>query len=87
MSSINTVTSIQSIERNQPVNLRSMKQNLFSLQKLAIKYNRWSLYQTLLEYEDTIRCHKEIVEKYPYDGKSTFAELLEKETKKIAHSN
>ena len=48
MSSINTVTSIQSIERNQPVNLRSMKQNLFSLQKLAVKYNRWSLYQTLL---------------------------------------
>jgi len=42
--------------------------------------NDWQYYRRLvfLQHPETKAAKKEILEKYPYDGKSTFSELLAK---------
>ena len=47
---------------------------------LALLTNDWQYYRKLafLQHPETKAARKEILEKYPYDGKSTFAELLAK---------
>ena len=88
MTSINRIEPISrispslQIERVKPVTIKSMKQNLLALQSKACIYNSWEYYQQILEIQENIRCHQEILKKYPYDGKSTFAELLAKEIEK-----
>ena len=79
---ISRISPSLQIERAKPVTLKSMKQDLLALQYRACKYNSWECYQQILELQENIRCHQEILEKYPYDGKSTFAELLAKEIEK-----
>ena len=66
---ITRIVPSQQIERTEPVTIKSMKQDLLALQYRACKYNSWE-------------CYQQILEKYPYDGKSTFAELLAQEIKK-----
>ena len=87
---ITRIVPSQQIERTEPVTIKSMKQDLLALQYRACKYNSWECYQQILELQENIRCHQKklskiarnIFEKYPYDGKSTFAELLAQEIKK-----
>jgi len=47
---------------------------------LALLTNDWQYYRRLvfLQHPETKAAKKEILEKYPYDGKSTFSELLAK---------
>lgn len=82
IEAISRIIPSQQIERTEPVTLKSMKQDLLALQYRACKYNSWECYQRIRELQENIRCHQEILEKYPYDGKSTFAELLAQEIKK-----
>ena len=82
IESISRIIPSQQIEKTEPITLKSMKQNLLALQSKACIYNSWEYYQQILEIQENIRCHQEILEKYPYDGKSTFAELLAKEIEK-----
>lgn len=79
---ISRISPSLQIERVKPVTIKSMKQNLLALQSKACIYNSWKCYQQILEIQENIRCHQEILEKYPYDGKSTFAELIAKEIEK-----
>ena len=71
---------------NAPYEVREVKQDIVYLRQKALLLQRnavltgdWSYYAQLLDIQDRIRCHKEILEKYPYDGKSTFEELLKKD--------
>ena len=79
---ISRIIPRQPIKEIEPITIKSMKQDLLALQYRACKYNSWECYQQILEIKENIRCHQEILEIYHYDGKSTFAELLEKEIKK-----
>lgn len=79
---ISRIIPRQPIKEIEPITIKSMKQDLLALQYRACKYNSWECYQQILEIKENIRCHQEILEKYPYDGKSTFAELLAKEIEK-----
>lgn len=47
---------------------------------LALLTNDWQYYRRLafLQHPETKAARKEIFEKYPYDGKSSFSELLAK---------
>ena len=49
---------------------------------MACKYGSWNYYQNILELQVQIKNRQEIMDEYPYDGKSTFAELLAQEIKK-----
>ena len=80
---LESVHRIKAIESTYEV--RAVKQNIVYLRQKALLLQRnavltgdWTYYAQLLDIQDRIRCHKEILEKYPYDGKSTFAECLEK---------
>lgn len=79
---ISRIIPSQQIEKTEPITIKSMKQDLLALQYRACKYNSWECYQQILEIQENIRCLQEILEKYPYDGKSTFAELLAQEITK-----
>lgn len=76
---ISRIIPRQPIKKTEPITLKSMKQDLLALQYRACKYNSWECSQQI---QENIRCHQEILEKYPYDGKSTFAELLAQEIEK-----
>ncbi len=80
---VSQVAPIYIIESTEPVSFESMKLDLLALQSKVYKYNNWEYFQKMMELQENIRCHQEILEKYPYDGKSTFAELLEQEWKKL----
>jgi len=56
--------------------LTNLKQLLLKTQYRAAKSCNWLDYQAVLELQDFIHCREEIAEKYPYDGKSSFSELL-----------
>lgn len=79
---ISRIIPRQLIKEIEPITIKSMKQDLLALQYRAWKYNSWECYQQILEIKENIRCHQEILEIYPYDGKSNFAELLAKEIEK-----
>lgn len=79
---ISRIIPRQPIKEIEPITIKSMKQDLLALQYRACKYNSWECYQQILEIKENIRCHQEILEIYPYDGKSTFAELLAQEIEK-----
>lgn len=57
------------------------------LERMAVITGDWYYYNKLLnvrrERMEVEAAHKEILEKYPYDGKSTFAELLIAEINKV----
>lgn len=61
------------------------------LERMAVITNDWYYYNKLLnlrrERMEVEAAHKEILEKYPYDGKSTFAELLTAEINKVNSNN
>ena len=86
--SINRIEAIQgrvtspTVVRPVTQSITQMKRELLANQYMACKYDSWSYYLNILELQEQIRCHQEIMEKYPYDGKSTFAELLAKEIEK-----
>ena len=80
---LESVHKIKAIESTYEV--REVKQDIVYLRKKALLLHRnavltgdWTYYVQLLDIQDRIRCHKEILEKYPYDGKSTFAEYIDK---------
>ena len=79
---ISRIIPSQPIKEIEPITIKSMKQDLLALQYRACKYNSWECYQQILEIKENIRCHQEILEKYLYDGKSNFAELLAQEIEK-----
>lgn len=87
MSNIDTIRGLESVHRIKAIEstyeVREVKQDIVYLRKKALLLQRnavltgdWTYYAQLLDIQDRIRCHKEILEKYPYDGKSTFAECL-----------
>ena len=89
MSNIDIIRGLESVHRIKAIEstyeVREEKQDIVYLRKKALLLQRnavltgdWTYYAQLLDIQDRIRCHKEILEKYPYDGKSTFAECLEK---------
>lgn len=89
MSNIDTIRGLESVHRIKAIEstyeVREVKQDIVYLRKKALLLQRnavltgdWTYYAQLLDIQDRIRCHKEILEKYPYDGKSTCAECLEK---------
>ena len=86
--SINRIEAIQgrvtipTVVRPVTQSITQMKRELLANQYMACKYGSWSYYQNILELQEQIKCRQEIMEKYPYDGKSTFAELLAKEIEK-----
>lgn len=57
------------------------------LERMAVLTGDWRYYDRLLEVRsrriEAEAARKEILEKYPYDGKSTFSELLAEEISKI----
>ena len=55
----------------------------YAYRKMAAVTGSWSYYQKVLELQapDLLAVRKEILEKYPYDGKSTFKELLARAVK------
>ena len=80
---LESVHRIKAIESTYEV--RAVKQDIvylrrkkLLLQRKAVLTGAWTYYAQLLDVQDKIRCRKEILEKYPYDGKSTFAECLDK---------
>ncbi|MBP5464487.1 MAG: hypothetical protein J6Y13_04870 [Treponema sp.] len=54
---------------------------------MAVKTDNLKYYQRMLNVNEEIRENlaaiREVMEKYPYDGKSSFAELLEQATKEM----
>ena len=60
-------------------------------ERMAVMTGNWYYYNKLLnvrrERMEVEAAHKEILEKYPYDGKSTFAELLIAEINKVNSNN
>lgn len=58
---ITRIVPSQQIERTEPVTIKSMKQDLLALQYRACKYNSWECYQQILELQENIRCHQEIL--------------------------
>ena len=61
------------------------------MERMAVITGDWYYYNKLLnvrrERMEVEAAHKEILEKYPYDGKSTFAELLIAEINKVNSNN
>ncbi len=86
--SINRIEAIQgrvtspTIVKPVTQSITQLKRDLLANQYMACKYGSWSYYQNILELQEQIKCRQEIMAKYSYDGKSTFAELLEQEIKK-----
>ena len=89
MSEIEEIRGLESVHRIKAIEstyeVRAVKQDIvylrrkeLLLQRKAVLTGDWTYYAQLLDVQDRIRCRKEILEKYPYDGKSTFAELVEK---------
>lgn len=89
MNKINEIRGLESVHRIKAIEstyeVRAVQQDIVYLkrkehllQQKAVLTSDWSYYAQLLDVQDRIRCHKEILEKYPYDGKSSFAGLLEK---------
>lgn len=89
MSGIDEIRGLESVHRIKAIEstyeVRLVKQDIVYLkrkaqflQRNAILTGDWTYYAQMLDIQDRIRCHKEILEKYPYDGKSSFAELLKK---------
>ena len=79
LESVHRVKAIESTYEVRPVkqDIVYLKKKEHLLQHKAVLTGNWTYYVQLLDVQNRIRCHKEILEKYPYDGKSTFAELLE----------
>ncbi len=86
--SINRIEAIQGhvtspiIVRPVTQSITQLKRELLANQYMACKHGSWSYYQNILELKEQIKCHQDIMEKYPNNGKSTFAELLAKEIEK-----
>ena len=89
MSEIEEIRGLESVHRIKAIEsayeVRAVKQDIvylrrkeLLLQRNAVLTGDWTYYAQLLDVQDRIRCHKEILEKYPYDGKSTFAQCLDK---------
>lgn len=61
------------------------------LERMAAITGDWHYYNKLLNVRrkrmEVEAAHREILEKYPYDGKSTFAELLTAEINKVNSNN
>ena len=87
-SNIKPVGSVKPVRKIDysafPLNeLRIME---WKMQRRAVLTNDWFCYQNLLEIRtarvESENCIKEITEKYPYDGKSGFTQLLAMEIEK-----
>ena len=81
LESVHRIKAIESTyeEREVKQDIVYLRQKARLLQRNAVLTGDWTYYAQLLDIQDRIRCHKEILEKYPYDGKSSFAELLKKD--------
>ena len=88
MNEINEIRGLESVHRIKAIEstyeVRAVQQDIVYLKKKehllqqkAVLTGDWTYYAQLLNIQDRIRCRKEILEKYHYDGKSTFAECLE----------
>ena len=76
---LQNISQISDIDGVTLHTMTDMRKHLLVLQYQATKSGAWGCYQKIQELQAAIRCRQEIIEKYPYDGKSTFAELLAKE--------
>ncbi len=89
LSKICKVEGIQNVTNYFYLNKSFSKNNRsfeLRLERMAIITDDWNYYKMLLDFrknkmEENI-FHREILEKYPYDGKSTFTELLATEVNK-----
>ena len=90
MSEIDEIRGLESVHRIKAIEstyeVRGVKQDIVYLQRKALFLQRnailtgdWGYYAQLLDIQDRIRCHKEILKKYPYDGESSFSELLKRQ--------
>ena len=83
---INRLNNIQGVNSNlrfpTQVTEPNMKRRLLILQYNAAVTGDSYYYRKIRDLKETMQYHQEILEKYPYDGKSTFAELLTKELEK-----
>lgn len=80
---ISNIAQVNNLSKIDTVEMDLLRQKAI-LQDKAANSGHWYYYAQLLDLQDSIRCHNEILEKYPYDGKSTFKELL---IKKIDKNN
>ena len=78
MSNIDTIRGLESVHRIKAIEStyeeREVKKDIVYLRKKALLLQRnavltgdWTYYAQLLDIQDRIRCHKEILEKYPYE--------------------
>lgn len=85
---IGTVSNIRPVRKiNYSIfSLSELKNMELKMQRGAVLTNDWFYYQNILEIRkakvEAENCSNEILEKYPYDGQSTFAQLLAKEIEK-----
>ena len=86
------ITPVGGVYRCNGIEFRFERQALLSrvilyCQKMAVKTDNLKYYQRMLNVNEEIRENlaaiREVMEKYPYDGKSSFAELLEQATKEM----
>ena len=80
LESVHRIKAIESTYEVRAVqqDIVYLKKKEHFLQQKAVLTGDWTYYAQLLDIQDRIRCRKESLEKYPYDGRSTFAELLKK---------
>ncbi len=80
MEKIGNIYNVNGSYRNSLEQTR-INGTILSFQHKATIYGDWGYYQKILDLR-TWLCSKErqeLLDKYPYDGKSTFAELLANE--------
>lgn len=88
--SVGKVAGVQNETNYYNLNkVSSVKNNSLELrlESMAVITSDWTYYRILLDvHKDKLEAqaaHKEILTKYPYDGKSSFAELLAAEVSKL----
>ena len=72
LESVHRIKAIESTYEARAVkqDIVYLRQKALLLQRNAVLTGDWSYYAQLLDIQDRIRCHKKLLEKYPYDGKS-----------------
>lgn len=80
VAAIENSANYYNLRRFVPAKSQSLE---YAYRKMAAVTGSWRYYQKVLELQapDLLAARKEILEKYPYDGKSTFKELLSRAVK------
>ena len=80
VAAIENSANYYNLRRFVPAKSQSLE---YAYRKMAAVTGSWCYYQKVLELQapDLLAARKEIIEKYPYDGKSTFKELMARAVK------